>query len=174
MKQRLLPTLVVLGACGDNSLPSNLGPEFQSSPSAKASPITTVAARPQIVSLEFIPGGQTAQVTFKARFSASTDPTAQMDGAILVVSAVDGPMPVIGGESLAIDITRAVVDVDGVIRFEGSATVSSGRIVVDRYPITGSTQASGVGRDYDYIVSDIVGGNATWEVRFSALTKLSA
>jgi hypothetical protein len=62
----------------------------------------------------------------------------------------------------------------GVIRFEGSATVSSGRVVVDRYPITGSTQASGARRDYDYIVWDIVGGNNTWEVRFSALTKLSA
>ena len=172
MKQRLLPTLVVLGACGDNPLASNLRPEFHSSPSAKTSPLTTVAARPQVVSLEFIPGGQTAQVTFKARFSASTDPTAQMDGAILVVSAADGPMPVIGGESLAIEITRAVIDVDGAIRFEGSATVSNGRVVVDRYSITGSTQDTGVGRDY--IVWDIVGGNNTWEVRFSALTKLSA
>jgi hypothetical protein len=171
MKQRLLPALVVLGACGDDPLASNLRPEFQSSPNAKSSPTTTVTARPQAVSLEFIPGGQTAQATFKARFSASTDPAAQMDGAILVVSANDGPMPVIGGESLAIDITRALIGVDGVIRFEGSATVSSGRLVVDRYPLTGSTQASGVGRDY--IVWDIVGGNNTWEVRFSALTKLS-
>jgi hypothetical protein len=171
MKTRLLPTLVVLGACGDNPLASNLRPEFQSSPAVK-SPITTVSARPQIVSLEFTPGGQTAQATFKARFSASTDPTAQMDGAILVVSALDGPMPVIGGESLAIEITRAVIDVDGVIRFEGSAAVSNERDLVDRYSITGSTQASGTGRDY--IVWDIVGGNNTWEVRFSALTKLSA
>jgi hypothetical protein len=172
MKQRLLPTLVVLGACGDNPLASNLRPEFQASPNAKPSPTTTVTARPQVVSLEFIPGSQTAEATFKARFSASTDPSAQMDGAILVVSAVDGPMPVIGGESLAIEITSAVIDVDGVIRFEGSATVGTGRGVVDRYSITGAAQASGVGRDY--IVWDIVGGNNTWEVRFSALTKLSS
>jgi hypothetical protein len=131
-----------------------------------------VTARPQVVSLEFTPGGQTAQATFKARFSASTDPSAQMDGAILVVSAVDGPMPVIGGESLAIEITGAVIGGDGVIRFEGSATVGSGRDVVDRYSITGAAQASGEVRDY--IVWDIVGGNNDWEVRFSALTKLSS
>ena len=172
MKQLVLPMLVVLGACGDNPLASDLRPDFQSSSVAKSAPITMVSARPQAVSLEFIPGGQTAQVTFKARFSASTDPTAQMDGAILVVSANDGPMPVIGGESLAIEITRAVIDASGVIRFEGFATVSSGRVELDRYAITGSTQAAEVGRDY--IVWDIVGGNNTWEVRFSALTRVSA
>jgi hypothetical protein len=172
MKQLVLPMLVVLGACGDNPLAPDLRPDFQSSSVAKSSPITTVTARPQVVSLGFIPGGQTAQVTFKARFSASTDPAAQMDGAILVVSANDGPMPVIGGESLAIEITGAVIDASGVIRFEGFATVSSGRVVLDRYEITGSTQAAQVGRDY--IVWDIVGGNNTWEVRFNALTRVSA
>jgi hypothetical protein len=81
-------------------------------------------------------------------------------------------MPVIGGESLAIEVTRAVIDASGVIRFEGFATVSSGRVVLDRYAITGSTQGAQVGRDY--IVWDIVGGNNTWEVRFSALTRVSA
>jgi hypothetical protein len=64
-----------------------------------------------------------------------------------------------------------VIGGDGVIRFEGSATVSSGRDVVDRYSITGAAQASNNGRDG---VWDVVGGNNTWEFRFSALTKLSS
>jgi hypothetical protein len=94
-----------------------------------------------------------------------------MDGAILVVSAADGPMPMIGGESLAIEITRAVIDGSGNIQFEGFATVSSGRVVLDRYSITGTTQAAD-GRP-DYIVWDIVGGNSTWQARFSALTRVT-
>jgi hypothetical protein len=171
MKQLVVPVLIVLGACGENPLASHQPPAFQSTSVEKSSSITTVSARKQVVSIEFIPGGQTTQATFKARFSASTDPNAQMDGAILVVSAADGPMPMIGGESLAIEITRAVIDGSGNIQFEGFATVSSGRVVLDRYSITGSTQAAEVVPDY--IVWDVVGGNSTWQVRFSALTRIT-
>ena len=170
MKQLVVPVLIVLGACGENPLASHQPPAFQSTSVEKSPSVTTVSARPQVVSIEFI-GGQTTQATFKARFSASTDPTAQMDGAILVVSAADGPMPMIGGESLAIEITRAVIDGGRRIQFEGLATVSSGRVVLDRYSITGSTQAA-EGKP-DYIVWDIVGGNITWQARFSALTKIT-
>jgi hypothetical protein len=116
MKQLVPPMLAVLVGCEGNPLAFDQRPDFESSPITKSSPTTTVSARPQAVTLEFTPGGQTAQATFKARFSASSDPAAQMDGAILVVSAVDGPMPLIGGESLAIEITRAVIGGDGVIR----------------------------------------------------------
>ena len=171
MKQLVVPVLMLLAACAENPLASQQRPAFQLSSAEKSSSITTVSARTQVVSIEFIPGGQTAQATFKARFSASTDPSAQMDGAILVVSAADGPMPVIGGESLSIEITRAVIDGSGRIQFEGSATVSSGRVVLDRYVITGSTQAA-EGRPH-YIVWDIVGGNGSWQARFNALTKVA-
>jgi hypothetical protein len=171
MKQLALPLLLVLAACGESPLASIRRPDLQSAAAQKSSSITTVTARPQVVSLEFIPGGPTIEATFKARFSASTDPAAQMDGAILVVSAADGPMPVIGGESLAIEITRAVIDASAMIHFEGIATVSSGRVVLETYAVTGSTQAAAGGRGDD-IIWDILGGNNAWEVRFSAITRI--
>ena len=101
MKKLALSMLAVVGACEGTPL----APDRQ--PALKVSSIVTVSARSQDATLEFS-SGETAQASFKARFYASTspDPTAQMDGAILVVSAVDGPMPQIGGESLAIEISR--------------------------------------------------------------------
>jgi hypothetical protein len=168
MKQLALPMLIVLVACEVNPLASDLRPDFRPSLTAKPSPITTVSVRPQRVTLEFIPGGQTAEVTFKARFTASSDPTAQMDGAILVVSAVDGPMPVIGGEELEIAIETGLIESTS-IRFEGIGVARSGRVVVNSVPVTGVIQATEAGKDA--LIWNIRGGDV-WEVRFSALTKI--
>lgn len=83
-----------------------------------------------------------------------------MDGAILVVSAGDGPMPQIDGESLAIDVSRATINRAGVVQFEGTATVSTGRVVLDRYPITGSAQSSTADGDNYDLIWDILGSTA--------------
>lgn len=168
--KRLLPMAALLGACEGTPL----APDPQ--PALRASSIATVSARNQVVTLQFT-SGDLAQASFKARFNASTSPggAAQMDGAILVVSAVDGPMPQIGGESLAIDISRASLTAAGLVQFEGTGTVSDGRVVRDTYPISGSARPSA--SDPDYIVWDIVGGNVggnEWEVHLEAIGKITA
>jgi hypothetical protein len=166
--------IAVLSACDGSALGPDPRPGFSTSSIAtvRSSSIVTVSARNQVVTLRFT-SGETADASFKARFDASTSPgsAAQMDGAILVVSAVDGPMPQIGGGSLAIDISIATINRGGVLQFEGTATVRDGRVVLESYPITGSAHPSDV--DPDYIVWDIVGGNV-WEVEFEALTRISA
>ena len=139
MKKLILPTLALLGGCDGTPL----APDRQPALVRKSSSTVTVLAHRQSVTLLFgdpLP----AQALFKARFYASTspDPEAQMDGAILVVSALDGPMPQVGGESLEIEILRATINGTGVVEFEGTATVSTGREVSDQYPITGSARPS--------------------------------
>jgi hypothetical protein len=160
MKKLILPTLALLGGCDGTPLAPDRQPAF------KASSTVTVFARTQDVTLRFS-SGETAQASFKARFYASTspDPEAQIDGAILVVSAADGPMPQIGGEALAIEILRATVNRAGVVQFEGTATVSTGREVSDQSPITGSVRPS----NGDPISWAILGGNVyDWEIEFGA------
>jgi len=165
MKRMMLPTLALLCACDGAPLAPDRQPAF------KVSSSVTVSARSQAVTLEFS-SGESAEATFKARFyaAAPSDPTAQIDGAILVVSAADGPMPQVGGESLAIKVSRATINRAGVIQVEGTGTVSTGRVVLDQYPITGSARPTAA--DPDYLVWDIVGGNV-WEVQFEALTRVS-
>jgi hypothetical protein len=174
MKRLLLPMIAVLSACDGSPLAPGSQPASITSPIAtvRTSSIVTVSARNQLVTLRFT-SGETAEAYFKARFDVSTSAgsSAQMDGAILVVSAADGPMPQIGGESLAIDISRATINRNGVVQFEGTATVSDGRVILASYPSTGSARPSG--SNPDYIVWDIVGGNVS-EVEFEALTRISA
>jgi hypothetical protein len=164
MKRPVLPMIAVLAACDGTPLAPDRQPAFRVSSSV------TVSARSQVVTLEFS-SGESAQVSFKARFHAATpsDPTAQMDGAILVVSAVDGPMPQIGGASLSIEVSRATVNRAGAVQFEGTGIVSTGRVVLDQYPITGSARPTTV--DPGRFLWEIVGG--VWEVQFEALTKVS-
>ena len=139
MKKLILPTLAVLGGCDGTPLAPDRQPAF----ARQASSTVTVSARPQTVTLLFddpLP----VEASFRARFDASTSPgsQAQMDGAILVVSAADGPMPQIGGEWLEIEILRATVNRAEAVDFEGMATVGTGREISDRYPIGGSARPS--------------------------------
>ena len=176
--KRLFPAMIAtLSACDGSPLAPDLQAFRTSSiATARTSSILTVSARSQVVTLRFA-GGETAEAFFRARFDASTSAgsAAQMDGAILVVSAADGPMPQIGGESLAIEVTRAMINRSGVVQFEGTATVSDGRVVLDSYSITGSASA-GCEPHPDCLIWDIVGGNVqnAWEVQFEALTRISA
>ena len=138
----------------------------------------TVFARTQDVTLRFS-SGETAQASFKARFHVSTspDPEAQADGAILVVSAADGPMPQIGGESLAIEISRATINRGSMLLFDGTATVSANRVVVAQYPITGSGRLDNSSLDIgpvNYTLTSQPGDLPIhWEVHFVALTSIS-
>jgi hypothetical protein len=161
----LLPMIAALWACDGAPLAPDRPPAF------KASSIVTVSARTQLVVLEF-GSGETARASFKARFYASTspDPAAQMDGAILVVSAADGPMPQIGGESLAIEVAHATINRAGVVEFDGTGIVSMDRVVLYRYPITGSARSARF--NPDCLIIDIVGGDS-WKVHFEALGKIS-
>jgi hypothetical protein len=164
MNRLALPILAVL--CGCDATP--LAPDRQ--PAFKTSSVVTVSARTQVVTLQF-GDGETARASFKARFYASTPPgpTAQMDGAILVVSAADGPMPQIGGESLAIEVSRATLNRGDLVQFEGIGTVSTGRLEVDRYPISGSARPAP--DNANELIWDIFGDD--WTVRFAALTRIS-
>ncbi len=167
MERFVLALVAVLCACGE--APSATGPE----PAFKrTSSLVTVSAPTQEVTLVF-GDGQSAAATFRARFYASTSPgpTAQMDGAILVVSAADGPMPQIRGESLGVEVSRATINSAGVIQFEGTGTVSTGRVALYRLPITGSARPAGGSPD-DLII-DIVGGDV-WEVQLEAQVRIKA
>ena len=167
MKRPILLTLALLGGC-DGTL---LTPDRQPALTRQRSSTVTVIARRQTITLLF-DGPLSAQAFFKARFYASTspDPEAQMDGAILVVSAVDGIMPQIGGESLEIEVLRATINPAGVIEFGGTGTVRTGREISDQYPITGSARPSNgnpnipeslAGNLYDWEFAPIDG---VWEV----------
>ena len=171
MKKIILPALALLGGCDGIPLAPDRGPAF------KTSSIVTVFARTQDVTLLFS-SGETAPASFQARFYASTsrDPQAQMDGAILVVSAADGPMPLIGGESLEIEILRATINSGGMVLFDGTGTVTTDRVVVDQYPITGSARLENGTLDIggvDYTITSHSARFPTWEVHFEALTRIS-
>ena len=82
----------------------------------------------QLVSIEF-GDGSTARAWVSAQLTAGTENAPIGDGAILVVSAADGPMPQSDptAESFSIRIESAAVDAGGVVSFEGMATSSEGR-----------------------------------------------
>jgi hypothetical protein len=136
----------------------------------------------QLVSVE--QGTELERAWMRAHLTAGTDRVAISDGAILVVSAADGPMPQVDpdGETLSIVVRSALVDAAGVIRFDGIGTLTTGRVVSPPFEITGTARPSAApsfsppplptpppfidpnppspAPDYpDYIVWELVGGN---------------
>ena len=100
------------------------------------------------------------------------DGGARADGAILVVSALDGPMPQASGDatSLRIDVHAASIDASGVIRFEGVGTLRD-RTGDGSFAVAGTAgPAADCCRNDGYIVWDIVGGNVHATMKFSART----
>jgi hypothetical protein len=86
---------------------------------------------------------------------------AQMDGAILIVSAVDGPMPQTRpeAETLSIRVQRAWLDPDFVVRFEGVATLRHASGDLEEFPIAGSARP--MATNADCLVWDILGSNVS-------------
>ena len=100
------------------------------------------------------------------------DGSPRADGSILVVSGADGPMPQASrnAESLRIDVTQATIDPSGLVRFSGTGTFSN-RAGEQSFDITGTVgPRPQCCLNDDYIVWDIVGGNAAATLSFSART----
>jgi hypothetical protein len=126
-------------------------------------PLLILTAPGQIVTLERESGDTErawAQAHLVVRDLSERGGTAQMDGAILVVSAVDGPMPQTspGATWLEIEINAGTLGSDGVIRFSGVATLrdaSGGRTTFD---MAGSARPHAADDPYP-LIWDIVGGD---------------
>lgn len=174
--------LILTGCTGSPASPSGVGTTAPSAGRASrlsaAVPSAVLIAPAQVVIARNADGG-TERLWFQARFTvrgAGGGGQAQMDGAILVVSAADGPMPAPSprsGTALRIVVHEAFLASDGVVRFEGSAAVGrETRVFVSgsASPHTGSP---------DDLIIDIVGGDlpppsspATFGYRFTAAGKL--
>lgn len=85
--------------------------------------------------------------------------TAQMDGAILVVSATDGPMPQTSPAAiwLRIEIIAGTVGSDGVLRFSGVARLRDATREGITFEVAGSAQRDAT--DPYPLIWDIVGGD---------------
>ena len=145
----------------------------------------------QLVSVE--QGTEVERAWVRAHLAAGTDRVPISDGAILVVSAADGPMPQVDpdAETLSIQVRFAVVDDAGVVRFGGIGTLTTGRVVSPPFEIAGTARPAAAppstsppplptpppfidpnppspAPDYpDYIVWDIVGGNVQATLTFT-------
>ena len=130
----------------------------------------------QLVSVE--QGGEVERAWVRAQLTASTDRVPISDGAILVVSGADGPMPQVDpdAETLSILVRSAVVNAAGDVRFGGIATLTTGRVVSPPFEIAGTARPAAAPLDPpspppspppDYIVWDIVGGNLQATLTFT-------
>ena len=129
----------------------------------------------QLVSVE--QGIEVEQAWVSAHLTAGTDRVPISDGAILVVSAADGPMPQTDpeAETLSIEVRSAVVDDGGVVLFGGLARLATGREVSPPFEISGMARPAAAPpasspSGPDYIVWDIVGGNVLAPLTFTTRT----
>lgn len=125
----------------------------------------------QLVTLE-LPEGETGRAWVMAHLTTGPDGAPIGDGAILVVSAADGPMPQSDPAAVttSIRVEWAGVDADGTVRFEGIGTTAAGGKTSDPFPVSGSARPlPAPARPPRYIVWDIVGGNVHETMRFTAL-----
>lgn len=137
----------------------------------------------QLVSIQF-GDGSIARAWISAQLTAGTEDAPIGDGAILVVSATDGPMPQSDpdAESFSIRIESAAVDAAGVVSFEGTATSTEGRIESPPFDVRGTARPAAAPPapppppppppppSGEYIVWDIVGGNVQQTMSFTTRT----
>lgn len=172
--------LIVLG-CADPTAPGRVPAHAVTRPLAAtaAAPSLILVAPGQLVALG-LAGGETRRAWFQAeifvRGGATPDGAAQMDGAILVVSAADGPMPQSSpnAETLSIDVESASLGSDGVVRFEGIATRTdpSGRRTTFELSGTVTPQAACCFGP-DWMIVDIVAGEADGAFKLQAVMRLA-
>lgn len=132
----------------------------------------------QLVTLE-LPEGETGRAWVMAHLTTGPDGVPIGDGAILVVSAADGPMPQSDPAAVttSIRVEWAGVDADGTLRFEGIGTTTAGGKSSDPFPVSGTARPLPAPAPPppppqpppQYIVWDIVGGNVHEAMRFTAL-----
>ena len=127
-----------------------------------APPVLILTAPGQVVALERA-GRESERAWVQAqlvvRDLSGKGGTAQMDGAILVVSAADGPMPQTSPVAtwLSIEINAGTVGSDGVLRFSGVARLRDATREGITFDIAGSAQPHAT--HPDCLIWDIVGGN---------------
>jgi hypothetical protein len=126
-------------------------------------PLLILTAPGQIVTLER-ESGETERAWVQAHLVvpdlSGRGGTAQMDGAILVVSAADGPMPQTSPTAtwLKIKINAGTVGSDGVIRFSGIASLGDASGERTTFDIAGSARPHAADDPYP-LIWDIVGGD---------------
>lgn len=166
--------LLMVAACSAAPTGPGRSPHGSDPPSLsiEADPASLSITVPgQLVTLE-LQGGETERAWVVAHISTGPDGVPIGDGAILVVSAVDGPMPQSDPAAVttSIRVEWTGVDADGTIRFEGIATTTAGGKSSDPFPVSGTARPlPAPAPPPRYIVWDIVGGNVHETMRFTAL-----
>jgi hypothetical protein len=178
-RRSIVAAAFLMAGCADPISPAR-GPAVPgvTSPFAEvgAAPSLILVAPGQLVTLE-LASGETKPAWFQAEiFVREPNGAAQMDGAILVVSAADGPMPQSSpnAETLSIDVESAVLGSDGVVRFEGLATLTDPSGRRRKFDFSGSlTPRSACCFGPDWLIYDIVGGEADGDYRLQALMRVA-